>query len=54
MAKIGRLTVMAVLCLLAVLILFPICFAVSGAITSQWELEDCLAPVLGGGNGMAG
>lgn len=54
MAKIGRLAIMVVLGILAVLVLFPICFAVTGVFTSQWELEDCLAPVLGGGSGMAG
>ena len=53
MAKLGRLGILLVLGILAALVLFPVCFAVTGVFTSQWELEDYLAPVLGGGNGMA-
>ena len=53
MAKIGRLGIGLLLGILAAAVLFPVCFAVTGAITSQWELEEYLAPVLGGGSGMA-
>lgn len=39
--------------LLAAVICFPVAFAISGVFMRQWELKEYLAPVLGGGEGMA-
>lgn len=41
------------LVILAALVCWPIWMAVTGAISSQWELEGNLAPVFGAGEGMA-
>lgn len=38
---------------LGALVCFPIWFAVTGAFSSQWELEQALGPALSGGEGMA-
>ncbi|MDO5344230.1 MAG: carbohydrate ABC transporter permease [Lachnospiraceae bacterium] len=54
MKKIGGAVMVTVLGILALIVVFPIFFAVTGAITSQWELEEYLSPVLGNADGMAG
>lgn len=48
--EIGRWIMLAAL---AAVICFPVFFAVSGAFSAQWELEQKLGPVLGGDMGMA-
>lgn len=54
MKKLGNAAVWLLLAVLAVLICFPVVFAVTGGFSAQWELEKNLAPVLGGTEGMAG
>lgn len=54
MRKTGGAVMSAVLGIFALIVVFPIFFAVTGAITSQWELEEYLSPVLGNADGMAG
>lgn len=53
MQRLLRLLSVLMLGLLAVLICFPVFFAVTGGFSAQWELEEKLAPVLGGGSGTA-
>ena len=43
----------AVLALIALAMLFPIWVAVTGAISSDWELTENLGPILGGVKGFA-
>ena len=50
---IGRAVITAALFVMAVIICFPIVFAVGGAFMPQWELKSYLAPVLGGAEGLA-
>lgn len=50
---IGKAVVTAALFVMAVIICFPIVFAVGGAFMPQWELKSYLAPVLGGAEGLA-
>lgn len=45
--------ILSVLLVLAILICYPICFAVTGAFSSQWELEENLSPLFSNGNEMA-
>ncbi|MDD2959818.1 MAG: carbohydrate ABC transporter permease [Lachnospiraceae bacterium] len=53
MAKLVKGMVYLPLILLAALICFPIFFAISGVVMSNWELKEYLGPVLGGMDGMA-
>ncbi len=53
MKKITKIFIYIWLFLLAAVICFPVVFAVSGVFMQQWELEEYLAPVLGGTEGMA-
>ncbi len=53
MKKIVRKIIYLPLILLAAVICFPVLFAASGVFMKQWELEQYLAPVLGGADGMA-
>lgn len=45
--------ILIVLCIPAVIVCYPVLFAFSGVFMSQYELKQYLAPVLGGGDGMA-
>ena len=51
--RVWNLTLWALLLLLAAAICFPVWMALTGAFSSQWELETCLAPVFAGEEGMA-
>lgn len=50
----GKVLVYIPLFLLAAVICFPVLFVLSGVFMQRWELKEYLAPVLGGGDGMAG
>lgn len=51
--KCGKGAVWLILVLMAVIVCFPVAFAISGAFSAQWELEQNLGPVLGSAEGMA-
>lgn len=53
MKKIRKGALVLALVALAVLICYPVWFAVTGAFSAQWELEEGLAPVFGGTGDMA-
>lgn len=53
MKKLGRFSEIVLLILLAILICYPIWFAITGAFSSQWELEENLRPIFGAGKDMA-
>lgn len=53
MRRISKILIYIGLFALTAVICFPILFAVSGVFMKQWELEEYLAPVLGGTEGMA-
>ena len=52
MEKILKISVYLMLTAMALVICFPVLFAVSGVFMEQWELERYLGPVLGGADGM--
>lgn len=54
MKRFGKLVTLLLLFILALLVCFPILFAVTGAFSSQWELEGKLGPIFLGEEGMAG
>lgn len=53
MKKIQKGLLVFALLALALLICYPVWFAVTGAFSSQWELEENLSPVFAGAEGMA-
>ena len=53
MKKLGRFSEILILILLAILICYPIWFAITGAFSSQWELEENLRPIFGASKDMA-
>ena len=53
MKKIANLFVFIILAVLALLICFPVLFAVTGGFSAQWELEKNLAAILGNADGLA-
>lgn len=45
MKKLGKFTEIILLILLALLVCYPIWFAITGAFSSQWELQENLSPI---------
>ena len=54
MQKVFRIFIRIWLILLAAIVCLPVLLALSGAFMQQWELQEYLAPVLGGTGEMAG
>ena len=52
MRKLKKAVVLSVLMLLALVICYPIWFAITGAFSSQWELEENLSPLFSNGTEM--
>lgn len=52
MRKLKKAAVLSVLLLLALVICYPIWFAITGAFSSQWELEENLSPLFSNGTEM--
>ncbi len=53
MKKLGKFAEITLLILLAVMICFPVWFAVTGAFSSRWELKENLGPIFGNGKTFA-
>lgn len=53
MERVKKVLLLSALLLLALMICYPIWFALTGAFSSQWELEKYLSPVFSSGREMA-